>query len=1056
MNISETSVNRPVTILVLISLFVGVSFFMIPEIAVEMFPEITPPVISIQTIYPGANPSEVEKYVTDIIETQLSSLTGMNNMTSTSSEGQSSIILEFDYNIDLDEATDDIRDALEVTANSLPDDSNSPIIMKFNMDGSSIMRLVIEGNESTEDLKILAEDTVAPLLERIEGVASADVSGGDTKIIAVDVSLNRLKAYNLSLSSISQAISKQNLQMGEGSLTREGMEYQLRVDEEFKTLEDVRRIVVASLNENTSGSINRSTVVRLEDIAEISLGTDETSNRVYINGKTAILLQIQSESDSNIVDIADEIYTILPDINNELPGGVAVSILYDETTMISSLLTNVYSSAIQGLLLAMLILFLFLRNIHSTIIIGLSIPISMATTLMFMYFFGLTLNMISITGLILGMGMIVDSSIVILENIFSYRERGARLKPAAILGSKEMLTAIVSSTLTTLCVFVPMIIWKDDLEMIGQIFSDMIFTVVISLIISLIIAVTLVPALSSNFLKLYTKKQKPLKNRILIFLDNFLEGIISGFEKVYKKALTFSLANRALVLTFIATLFVLSLLQLSQMGMTFMPRSGTDDSVTVDMTMPVGTSLDRTETTLISMKSIIENEIEGYKNMILSVGSSGRRSGSKTYTGSIEITLPEIENQIESPDEIKNKLRPHLTQFPGAQFGFSAGRGFNSGSAVDIILASENMDTISLLSRNIRDLLANNMAQVVDPISSLEGGAPEYKIEIDEDRASSLGLSVSDVASAISAYIEGLTPTSMWYEGDELDVILRLQENDRNSLPDLNSQFITSSSGKQISLSNLAQFVPDIGTESISRENKVKIAHVTADLIEGITISDVQNDIESLLADNLVIPSGVEISYGGDRKNLNEMKTPFIIVIIVAFLMVFAVMASLFESLKDPFIIFLSIPLLLIGVVGVYTLTGETFSLFSAVGIVVLLGIVVNNGIVLVDYTNLLRHRGMPLTVACIEAGRSRFRPVLMASLTTILGMIPLGFFPGDGTEMIRPIAQTIVGGLTGNTLLTLFFTPIMYSLINRDRTIFKKKERFSRKNQQRELEVVK
>lgn len=636
-----------------------------------------------------------------------------------------------------------------------------------------------------------------------------------------------------------------------------------------------------------------------------------------------------------------------------------------------------------------------------------------------------------------------------MENIYSYRERGARLKPAAILGSKEMLTSIMASTLTTLCVFIPMIIWKDDLEMIGEIFSDMIFTVVISLIVSLIVAVTVVPALSSNFLKLYTRKQKPLKNKLLIRMDKFLEGIIGSLEKAYKKTLVFALSHRALVLTFIGTLLVLSFLQFSHMGMTFMPRSSADDTVTIDLTMPVGTSLERTEQSLISMKNVIEDEVQGYEYILLSVGSEGGRSGDKTYVGSIEIILPQLEDQTDSPTAIIAKLRPYLNQFAGAQFEFSAGRGFRQGSEVDIILYGNDMDSLTDFSFAIRDLLDEQMPQVEDPLSSLDGGVPEYQIDIDKDRASSLGISVSDVATAVSAYVEGLTPTTMWYGDEELDLQVRLRESDRDSLPDLDSQFIASSSGEQIALSNVAHFVQGYDIESINREDKTRVAHVTADLADladGYNIAQVQPQLEQLIDGTLVVPDGIEIFYRGDSEDLEEMKNPFFVVILVAFLMVFAVMASLFESFKDPFIIFLSIPLLMIGVVLTYTLTGETFSLFSAIGIVVLLGIVVNNGIVLVDYTNLLRFRGMPLVEACIEAGRSRFRPVLMASLTTILGMIPLGFFPGEGMEMIQPIAQTVVGGLSANTLLTLFFIPVMYSLINKDRSTFSVKERLNRK----------
>lgn len=1045
MNISEMSVRRPVTVLVLTLLIMGLALFMVPDLAVEMFPSTTWPVISISTSYYGASPEEVEDRITSRLEQQVSNVSGLENVTSTSSEGSSNIRLEFDYGVDLDEATVEVRDSLDRVLASLPDGAGTPRIRKFNSSGRSMMRLILTGDESSDTLTRLGEETVQPLLERIDGVASAEVTGGETKEILVDVSLNRLEAYELSLQQLNSALAGQNVLVSGGKLEKAGMEYQLRVNERYASVDEIRRTVITRLKAVSSdSSVNRSNVVRLEDVANVSLQSDDSGRRVYINGVPSVNIRIMNESGTNTVQIAEEIRTLIPEINKRLPMGVEVKVLRDDTTMIAAIMNQVYKSAIQGGILAMLVLLFFLRNIKSTLVIGVSIPVSLLITLGAMYFFDLTLNMISLTGLILGLGMIVDNSIVILENIYKYRERGAKLHASALLGTREMVTAIVASTFTTLCVFIPLIIWKNNLEWIGQVFQDMIFTVVISLISSLVVALMLVPALSSKYLKLYSRTQKPLKNKVLKTLDRIFEIPLQGLEKAYGKALDFALRNRLMVLTLVAVLFMLSVSQYFRLGLQLQPRSSSDDSISLSCTLPIGSSVDRTEAVLQEMRRIIENEIEGYENLIVTAGSGGW-GNSSSHKGSIEITLPSIKDQIDGPEEIKAKLQPFLKQFPDTVFEFSSGRRWGGGgSAVDIQVISSDLVLAGETAAEIRDILLEN-PQVKDPLSSLEGGAPEYRIVIDKDRAAAFGLSVTQVASAVKSFVDGSTPVSYWLNGEELNVQVQLQEEDRNSIPYLESLFILSS-GERVPLSNLAHFEPARGPEDIDREEGKRIVHVTADVAEGEVATVVNEQIRQQLQNHYVVPQGVELRFSGEAQDVDRLGDPLKLVMLVAIIMVFAVMASLFESFVDPFIILFSIPLLLIGVIGVYTLLGQPLSMFSIVGMVVLVGIVVNNGIVLVDYTNLLRHKGVPLMDACRQAAESRLRPVLMTSLTTILGMVPLGFFPAEGTEAIQAIGQTIVGGLVASTFLTLFVTPILYSLLNRSRSRFRSSEKTSRR----------
>ena len=1044
MTITELSVRRPVTILIMTLLFTGLAAFMVPDLAVDMYPSTTFPVIMIATTLPGASPEEVEANVTTRIEKQLSNITGIESITSTSAEGRSSIRLEFDYSTDLDEATNDIRDALSRIASALPDEAGSPQIRKFDSSNWAMMRLIVTGNESSDTLTSLAEDTIQPRLERVEGVASAEVTGGEEKEVTVELSLNRMEAYGITISSVTQALSSQDVLLSGGSLEKDGTEYKLRINERFQSLDDIRRTVIRHIaTVSSSGSVNRSNVVRLEDVADVSIQPVNTRSRVFINGSPSVYVQIMNESDTNTVQVSNAIREALPAINAELPKGISLEILYDRTTMISSILDQVYTSAIQGGILAMLILFLFLRNIKSTMVIGVSIPVSIFITLGAMYFFGLTLNMISLTGLILGLGMIVDNSIVILENIYKYRERGAKLKAAAILGSREMVTAIVASTLTTLCVFIPLIIWKNKLEMIGQMFQDMIFTIVISLISSLVVALTVVPALSSHYLKIESRKQRPLKNKWLKSVDAAFESFFVSLENAYGKGLEFALRNRLLVLSFVGILFLISLARYTTIGLQLQPQSQSDDSVTINLTMPLGTTLDRTQTVLMDMKDRIESQVEGYKDLIITAGSGGFRSSSSN-AGRIEITLPPLKDQIDGPAEIQKKLRPTLNQFPDAVFQFSSGRHYGgSRSPIDIEIISSDLDLAGRTAGEIRDLI-RQLPDIVDPVSSLESGAPEYRIVVNKDRAAALGLTVTAVASAINSYIDGTSPVTFWENGEELSVTVQLKEQDRDSLPDLESLFILTSSGQTTAIANIASFVPTIGPKDIDRENEKRVIHVTSNIADGAIATQVQGQVKDYLTRNYVVPEGVKLGYAGEARDISRLGSPLIIVLVVAIIMVFAVMASLFESLVDPFVIFFSIPLLMIGVILVYSIIGQPLSLFSIVGIVVLVGIVVNNGIVLVDYTNLLRHKGTPLAEAVRLGARSRLRPVLMTSLTTILGMVPLGFFAAEGTETIQTIGQTIVGGLVASTFLTLFVTPVVYSLVNRDKKKRLKRPRLS------------
>jgi HAE1 family hydrophobic/amphiphilic exporter-1 len=1028
MNIPKYSVTRPVTIIVLYALALGIAATMIPNLAVDLYPSTTQPFLSVYASLSGAGPEDIERNVTEPIEKALASTTGLQEMTSNSGFEFSSVNLSFDYGTDIDETATEVQNVLNRMANSLPDGTSTPQVRRFDMDSAAIMQLVVKGNYTPDQLRLFAEDYIQSQIERIDGVAAASVTGGTRQMIKVEVSLNRLNAFGLSLSDVSNALRGQSILVSGGSITRGTSEYQLLTRQELNDLDEIRRLVVRTVNrsEGVSSSVNRSQVVRLEDVAEVVQSYNEDASRVYVDSLSGVYIQVQSESDSNSVRVAQNVRDALESVNQDLPQGITVEVLSDNTSMINATLQEVYSNAWQGALLAMLILFLFLRNIKATLVVGLSMPVSIVLTLMCMSIFGFTLNLLTMTGLILGLGMIVDGSIVILENIHNYRERGAKPNIATILGSQEMIRAIIASTATTLCVFIPLIIYKNDLEMMGELFSDLIFTVVISLVCSLLVALTLVPALCGPILRLDTRKQKPLKNRLLIKIDNAFEKFFKSMENAYRKSLDYCLSHRALILIFVILILIYSVLQYSGMGMNMFIRTRTDDNISISISMPPGSNQDSLEPILMQLEDIIKAEVKGYTHLIIT-----NRGGSNGASGSIQITLPSPAEQIDTPTSIQQKLTPYITQFPGSRIRFRAGRSMGGSSSIDIALTSRNNEALTESADEIVNIIAQYLPEVEDPAINIQEGSPQLQIEIDRDRAAALGVSLSAISNEIRTSMNGVTATSI-SQGDQLlNVNVMLRPEDKIGLPMLDSISVNSSNGSRISLSNVATIIENRAPTGIRRENQERRIRISGNIPPGIAATEMQARLKEVIGHYYIPREGVTLQYLGEAEQIQEYNLRFLFIIGVAVFLVFGVMASQFESFVDPLIIFFSIPLLLIGVIWIYKIGNEAMSLFSVVGVIALVGVVVNNGIVLVDYTNTLRARGMLVREACMEAGRHRLRPILMTSLTTILGMVPIAFFPGVGADTIQPIGKTFVGGLTISSFMTLFVTPVMYSILN-------------------------
>jgi HAE1 family hydrophobic/amphiphilic exporter-1 len=1029
MSVSKTVVGRPTTILIIFVLLIGLGIYSSTDLAIDLYPEIEPPILVLFTGYAGAGPEEIEKRITRPLEGSLSNVSNVESISSTSSSGSSMILVEFTWGTDMAEAASSVRDNLEFIKGFLPADADSPMIFKFDPSMIPIMGLTVTGSRTPEELRQIAEDIVQPRIEQVEGVALTSVTGGRERIIRVEISQNRLAAYGLSLTQVAGMLRGQNVQVTAGNMIEGNINYLVTTSGEYTSLEELKNTVISY---KTDGREQK--MVRLRDVADVFDGYKDADSLVYINGNPGIQIIVQKQSGTNSVRTAENLRERIPRINKQVPQGIEVKEIFNTTDIIKSSLNQVSSSAITGAILAVIVLFVFLRSLKSTFIIGLTIPVSLVVTLMLMYFAGLTLNIMTLAGLALGIGMLVDNSIVILENIYRYREKGAKLTVSAILGSQEMINAIVASTLTTICVFAPVALFRSQLDVVGELLSSLAFTVVISLSTSLVVALTLIPVLSSHYLPISSRRQRPLTG-VLKAVDGVMERFFQGLEHLYAKILKLTLRHKIITILAVLLIFGASLTLIPKAGFTFMPTME-DDQISMTVELPVGTKLEITEAVLKQMEDVIRSEVGGYEDIITDVGEPsffGMGGSAVTYRGSIRITLPPYNQRIDSADTIKEKLRSHFNDFPSAVFAFGSARGMNIGGAtpIDIMIKTEDLTKAKDVAEQVKALLAT-IPEITEPQVDLKDGLPQVEIKMDRDKMYALGLNIAQVGQEVRANLDGVTASRYRDGGSEYDIMVLLAEGDHNQLPDLDKVFVNNQLGQRIPLASFARYERGTGPITISRENQTRVVHVTAGTVSGTPLNEVAQKAQDLIAMEIPADEEVLIEFSGDYEDLQKYGMRFVVILLVSVFLVFGVMASQFESFVDPFIILFTIPLSMIGVILIYVSTGEMFNILTAVGLVMLAGIIVNNGIVLVDYTNLMRKRGMSITDACIEAGRNRLRPILMTTLTTVLGLTPMAFFPGEGSELVRPIGKAVVGGLSLGSLLTLLLIPAVYAIVNR------------------------
>ncbi len=1030
MGIVETIIKRPITPIIIFSLVVIVGLVTLVNIGVELFPEVSFPTLTVSTILEDASPREMEKNVTEVLEGSLGNTPRLESISSEVKKGASTITLEFEYGTDLDDAANSVRDRLGLVETFLPSGAQTQVL-QFDTGSIPVMVLSVSAPRDSAEIYEIADDSIRPLIERLDGVAQSFVVGGDESIVRVEVPLDRLEAYDVTLTEISQLFLANNTEVFGGELSRGSYDYIVETSGQFEDIEDIRNAVVGYRRTNNGDSYP----IRISDIADVYFDFEARSTQVYVNGNPSVYVGVQKKSSANAVQVSDNVKALQEEILRILPPDFEVNEVWDSSIEVRNSLTSVSESAAIGAVLAILVLLFFLRSIRTTFVIACSVPVSLVVTLLAMNFFNLTLNVMTLAGLALGVGMLVDNSIVVLENIFRYRERGASLSSSALLGSKEMLTAISASTLTTVGVFFPLVLFRNDLGLVGELFTSFVITVTVALLTSLIVAMILVPVLSSHYFKLRSNKQRKLKG-IFAFFDSILERSFLAVEKTYKRFLSFLLRHRFFATLGVILVSVGLIFLFPFSGFNFLPESD-GDRVDLRVNLPPGTQADITRNLLFSVEQTMKEQYgaENITTTLVEIGEPVRGPGvsaQNNATGALTMILSGFEERTASVDELISTASEKMTEYPFAEYEFSEGGGFSGLSTypLEIFIKGQDFDEMGDTAEQILAIMEED-ERIINPFIDETEPLLQLNVDIDRERAYNLGLNVRSIGGEVNALLDGVSAGTLRLSNQDYDIKLSVSEENRDSVPDLSRAYIFTNQRQKIRLSNIASYRETQSPNTINRTDKSRYVRVVARTTPGITVDTLVGDLQKRIQAEVPLLPGILIEYRGDYEETQELLGTLMVFAILSALIVFGIMASLFESFVDPFIIIFTIPLSLAGVFFIYGVTGAAMNAFTAIGLIMLIGIVVNTGIVLVDYTNLLRKRGLSLLEAGAEAGRSRLRPILMTTLTTICGMAPLAFRSTEGSSLITPIALTVVGGLISATILTLFFIPVLYAIFN-------------------------
>ncbi len=1064
MKIVQFSTRRRVTVTMFVAAAVLFGWVSFDRLAVNLLPDITYPTLTVRTEYPGTAPGEVENLISKPIEEAVGVVNGVVRVSSASRPGNSDVMVEFDWGTNMDFASLDIREKLDLV--NLPRDAEKPLLLRFDPSLDPIMRIGIYGNESLVALRLFAEDDIKQELEGLEGVAAIKVNGGLEEEINVEVNTGKLASLQIPITQVADRLSQENVNLAGGLLKDGEAEYIVRTLNQFRSVDEIQDIVIGWKN---------GAVITLKDVALVKRGHKERNIITKINGQESVEVAVYKEADANTATVAKQVRDKLEDLklkSKELFPSVNMEVIFDQSRFIEQSISEVLNTAIYGGILAIFVLYLFLKNSRSTGIISLAIPISVVTTFFLMYLFDVSLNIMSLGGLALGIGMLVDNSIVVLESIQRYKDRGHSILESANLGASEVGKAVTASTLTTICVFAP-IVFVEGIA--GQLFRDQALTVTFSLLASLGVALTVIPMLSSVQLrsKANPDNESPPKlgaflrsiQGLFLILGRGINAVLYPLHLIFDRAfgyardqypglLRWALYNRTVVIICSACLLALSVYSIQLLGTELIPEMSQGE-LFVNVKLPVGTPLNATNERTEGMEKMIK-ELDGQiETIYTTVGSVGESGGSEERENIAQINV-RLSREIdrEGEEAIMNRLRHRFNQIPALEHKFSRPAYFSFKTPVEVEISGYNLKTLQELSKEL-SFRMSNISGLTDIKSSAESGNPEIQITFNRRKLASLGLDISTVSHIIRNKIQGEVPTELSMKDRKIDIRVRAKEEYRRNIDDIKRLTVNNSttgvSVGQSTPSDAGSFeekvvpiplyaVADVklerGPAEIRRVNQERTSLVSANLSGrdlGSVVEEIEEEIDRLYRKGIV-PGDFSIFVGGQNKEMSESFESMQFAILLAVFLVYLIMASQFESLLHPLVIMFSIPFAIIGVVAALYITGGTVSVVVLIGVIMLAGIVVNNAIVLVDYTNhLYRDEGMSKMEAIIEAAKVRLRPILMTTSTTVLALLPMALGFGEGAEIRAPMAITVIGGLITSTLLTLILIPTVYSILERE-----------------------
>ena len=1013
-----SAVKRPIMTTLCFVTVIILGLFSLMKLPIDLYPDIDTNTIMVITMYPGASAEDIEQNVTKPLENTLNSVEHLKHITSDSRENTSVITLEFEYGYDIDVLTNDVRDKLDMVESMLPDDSENPIIFKFSTDMIPILILSVEAKESMAGLYKILDDNIANPLARVDGVGSVSISGAPKREIHIYVDPARLEAYNMSVESISSIIGAENKNIPGGSFDIGSNTYALRVQGEFKDSKQMEKIPVGSY---------QGKIVYLNDVARVEDSLEERTQQTYISGEEGATIIIQKQSGANSVAISDKVRQMLPRLQKNLPSDVKIGIVVDTSDNIKNTIASLEETVLYALLFVMIVVFFFLGRWRATMIIVITIPISLIASFIYLYATGNTLNIVSLSALSISIGMVVDDAIVVLENVTTHIERGSDPKQAAVHGTNEVAVSVIASTLTLIAVFFPLTLVTG---MTGVLFRQLGWMVTIMMIISTLCALSLTPMLCSQWLRLnrvHSKFYKKVYGPIQKGLDKFDDGYAWLLKKV--------VSNRTVTIIICLGTFVGSIFLMKHVGTEFFPTQD-NGRIGVSLETPIGTRVEITQDAIRRLDSLWRAK---YPEIVVSSYTVGPASSDNTFASlsnngshiaSMNIRLLDPGDRQRGIKEIADGMRQDIEtgfpEFAKAQVNVGGGRGAGMGgqSTVDFEIYGYDFTETDSVAQVLRQIL-EGIPGTADITISRSDYQPEYQVDFDREKLALYGLNLQTAAYYLRNRINGSTASQYREDGEEYDIKVMYDKKYRTSLEDIENIIVYTPSGAGVKIKELGKVVERFTPPTIERKDRERVITVSA-VVDGVPMSQVVEAAETEI-DELHLPSGISISLSGSYEDQQDSFSDLMLLGLLIIILVYIVMAAQFESLTYPGIIMTSLLFAFSGVFIILYLSGHTLNVMSMIGAIMLIGIVVKNGIVLIDYISLNRERGMGIRNAVILGGKSRLRPVIMTTLTTILGMVPMAVGSGQGAEMWRPMGTAVIGGLTFSTILTLLFVPVLY-----------------------------